>query len=199
MIIKGKGEGYNKPRTQEEEGTQEPEGGKESTQLRGKETARAGASSSPLGGAPTSCTETPCRDQTLGRSSSPIYPQHLEQSLAPHRCKVDIRLVNEWNPQSSYWLFRWLSTQKFPPPPPSLPLQKVFRQLLGPLGPFQKTNSPTTAPEDPPPTFQSELPLSVLLGKGGTACFARNLHRKWGNLGCFSAFSTSFPKLKKEM
>lgn len=79
----------------------------------------------------------------------------------------------------------------------SPPLQKAFKQLLDLWGLF-KTNSPTAAPRAPPPTSQLKLPLSVLAGRRGTACFARTLHRKWCNLGRFSSFPISFPKLKRE-
>lgn len=108
-------------------------------------------------------------------------------------------LVNQRIPWCSHRLFEWLSTPKsgvffffFSA------FTKSFQTAFGPLGPFQKTNSPTAAPRAPPPTSQLKLPLSVLAGRRGTACFARTLHRKWCNLGRFSSFPIPFPKLKRE-
>lgn len=65
-------------------------------------------------------------------------------------------------------------------------LCKAFRERSGdPLGPLRNTNSPLPACEDWPPTSASGPRLSVLTGKGGTACLARTSQREWYNLGCF--------------
>lgn len=65
VIIKGKGEGYNKPRMQEEEGTGEPKGGKEQHAPAERKQPGEGFPPALSGGAPFS-TAIPCRDQTLG-------------------------------------------------------------------------------------------------------------------------------------
>lgn len=194
VITKGKGEGYNKPRVLEAEGTGEPKGGKE--QHAPGERKQPGK-----GFPPALSVEHPLHSNALKASDtwlpSLLYPLHLEQSLARQRRKADIWWLNEVH-RAVTGFFRGWAHRSFLPPPP-FPLYKKFsdslwacwglfkRQIVLPL--LQRTHRP--------PSIQNCL--SVLVGTGGTACFARNLHRKWCNLGCFSAFSTSFPKLKKEM
>ena len=116
--------------------------------------------------------------------------------MVPHKYKVntwwikDVHgvvtgFLNGWAHQSLVFCFFFSA------------FTKSFQTAFGPLGPFQKTNNPTAAPRAPPPTSQLKLPLSVLVGTRGTACFVRTLHRKWCNLGRFSSFPISFPKIKE--
>lgn len=65
---------------------------------------------------------------------------------------------------------------------------KSLKAVFGTAEPFQKTNSPTAAPKDPPPTSLIRTASLCSLGeKEAQLAFVRNLQRKWCNLGCFSS------------
>lgn len=90
VITKGKGEGYNKPRVLEAEGTGEPGEPKG-----GKEQHAPGERKQPGKGFPPALSvEHPLHSNALKASDtwlpSLLYPLHLEQSLARQRRKADI-------------------------------------------------------------------------------------------------------------